>query len=332
MALEADAVAGAMNEELAHARVGDDRARCAIDGLGTRRPGLTAASLAAWARWSVSYSPVNSAVGPEVGVTGDPHRARDVRAVAAQRPPMSSTIGSPAGSRARPPRGAARTSWARWRRSETGAVVALVDEALAHLARDVRLSAAHQAARGDAWTARSAACAASRSRAISSASLTARNGPSTAEARPKAASGTRLQTKEEGCPQPIRHEQTTEPTPRAAQRAKLDLRAAVAGLEELCDELERIFDLFPRDDIDELCIDGRRASSAAARSRRGTTNVAAPLAARSIVRRSSPWPHSRSASAGRHRAYEQRRRVLIGKSRCALRRCAPRSAWRDDWR
>ena len=136
-------------------------------------------------------------------------------------------------------------------------------------------------------TARSAACAALRRSSISSASLTARRSDSTVDARPNAASGIcRLKSEQEGRPQPIRYEEPAQPTPRPAERAELDLGPAVALVQEPGHDLERVFCLFPGDQVDQPGL-RRRAAACGASSRRGTISEARPRSGMtSIVSRS----------------------------------------------
>ena len=68
VALEADAVAGAVDERARRTRRRSMivAGRRSTDSHGT--PGDAAAVAAAWARWSTSYSARNSASGPRAGV------------------------------------------------------------------------------------------------------------------------------------------------------------------------------------------------------------------------------------------------------------------------
>ena len=150
VAFEADAVAGAMDEQLAHARVGDDRARRAVDvlALDARLDRGRAGCLGAL---KDLVEVANSSLGRMSASPGDPQRARDVRAVArrasrrcrarsARPPAMTRSVGSWCGDAEFGPLATIQNA---------AHVVALVDEPVAHLARDVRLRPADEPAARD---------------------------------------------------------------------------------------------------------------------------------------------------------------------------------------
>ena len=78
--LQADAVAGAVDEVLAVAGVGDDVAGHAVDPSSHGVPTDAAATAAAWASCRTAYSATNSS-----GRVAGEHGAGDVRAVAVHR-------------------------------------------------------------------------------------------------------------------------------------------------------------------------------------------------------------------------------------------------------
>src|SRR3954454_6238074 len=84
VALEADPVPGAMDEQLAHARICDHAARCGVDLLALDAgPNGVARGLLRTLQNFVQ--PAELVTRPGVRIARDPHRARDVRAVTRDR-------------------------------------------------------------------------------------------------------------------------------------------------------------------------------------------------------------------------------------------------------
>ena len=164
--------------------VRDARRATGVDCLAGRRPAGRRLVAAAWA--SLEHGRTGAGTprpGRPPGRCRDPDRARDVRAVAAQRPADVDDDGlARPRSPGRPARGAATRCWGPRRRSRTRPFVALGDEAVADLARDVRLGPPDERARAPPRPRPGPRrAAAARSSATSSASLRIRSARSTAD-------------------------------------------------------------------------------------------------------------------------------------------------------
>ena len=323
VALEADAVAGAMDEVLAEAGVGDHLAAGRIDVLGGHARLAPHRSRSCWAAAEHVVQAAELVGRALIVVAGHPERARDVRAVALE-PAADVEHDRLAGldhplARLVVRRGRVGTAG---HDPERGLVVALARPATrgprAAMSASVRPTSRPLAT---LVTTRSAAWAARRSSSISSASLIARRSDRTVEASPKAASGTTAWRRS----RKVAHSRSDTSSPPSRPQAPPSAPSwisgpAVALVEQPRDDLERVFRLLPGDEVDRARPRQRCSSRAAGSSRRGTTSVARPRSGMtSIVSRSSAWarvagqPLELGADAD-----QQRRGILFcGSSACA---------------
>ena len=134
----------------------------------------------------------------------------------------------------------------------------LVDEAVAHLARDVGLRAPDQpAARDRLDDAVRRVCRLAQQLDLLLVLDRAQVRQDVGGQSERGVREDPLQPQKECRPQPIRHKETTKPAPRSAEDAELDLWPALARREQLSDDLERVLGLLPADEIDEAGLSRR---------------------------------------------------------------------------